>query len=271
MPIFNTQEAKSRRPPGRLPNITRRLADTEAALKRLPDSLRASLAPIITPLVELSKEQSRLNMDLWLRFDALPGKHASTHTGGSDTVASLNDPTAIALANVASPGTAHHALSYDDHVHPVGDDIADVIESLDGIDVDPIDGAAVTDATLRRLFMAILMQLLELEQLLLRRSETESQVKSIALPIRPYSLTATDATLLADTTPERTGAVIYNGSGVVLYVKYGLACSITDYSVQVSGTSGYELPLAGYVGPITGILASGTGTVQVTETVTYGN
>jgi len=178
MPIFNTQEAKSRRPPGRLPNITRRLADTEAALKRLPDSLRASLAPIITPLIEMSKEQDRANLDFWLRFDALPGKHGSTHTGGSDTIASRNDPTAIALANVASPGTAHHALSYDDHVHPVGADISDVIDSLDGIDVDPIDGASVTDATLRRLFSAILLQLLEFERLLLADTDSESVAAS---------------------------------------------------------------------------------------------
>lgn len=271
MPINNTEEAKSRRPPGQLPSITRRVADAEAAMRQLPVSLKAALSPVLSPLLDMARQQDRFNLDQWLRFDALPGKHATTHLDGGDTVVGHDIPTAIKLTNVGDPGDPHDGLAPIGHIHPVGDDIADVIESLDGIDIDPIDGAAVTDASLRRLFYAILMQLLELEQLLLRQKEAESQVKSQALPIRSYSMTATDASVLADTTPQRIGMVIYNASGVVLYIKLGLACSSTDYTLQVPVASGYELPLSGYVGTVTGILASGTGTVQVTETVEYGD
>ena len=136
------------------------------------------LTPLVAPLIDISREQDRFNLDQWLRYDALPGKHASTHLDGNDTVSSNNDPTAITLANVADPGTRHHGVSRDDHVHPVGTDISDVIDSLDGIDVDPIDGAAVTDATLRRLFSAILLQLLEFERLLLADTDSETVAAS---------------------------------------------------------------------------------------------
>lgn len=120
----------------------RHIADTEAALKQLPESLRTAMEPVLKPLLDFARGQARINLDYWLSHDALPGKHASTHLDGGDTVSSNSDPTAIALTNVASPGTAHHGLSKDDHVHPIGDDIASLTpltevttEDINGYDV----------------------------------------------------------------------------------------------------------------------------------------
>jgi hypothetical protein len=74
---------------------------------------------------------------------------------------------------------------------------------------------------------------------------------------------ATSVTLLAANN-NRKGAQIYNDSTAVLYVKFGSTASTTSFTVLMVASAYYEVP-AGYVGIITGVWASATGSARVTE------
>jgi hypothetical protein len=91
----------------------------------------------------------------------------------------------------------------------------------------------------------------------------------------PNSATATlsnvatsnvNATLLASNTA-RKGAVIYNDSLVVMYVKFGTTASSTSFTYYLAAGATLELPTSPglYTGRIDGILASSTGNARVTE------
>lgn len=75
---------------------------------------------------------------------------------------------------------------------------------------------------------------------------------------------ATVVTLAARNGGRRTLS-IFNESTAILYLKYGSAASLTDYTVQVSAGAFYETPQPGYRGIVTGIWASANGFAQVTE------
>ena len=74
------------------------------------------------------------------------------------------------------------------------------------------------------------------------------------------------ATLLASNAA-RKGAVIYNDSLVVMYVKFGTTASATSFTYYLAAGATLELPSSPglYTGRIDGILASSTGTARVTE------
>lgn len=60
--------------------------------------------------------------------------------------------------------------------------------------------------------------------------------------------------------------IIFNNSAAVLYIRFGTtAATSTDFSVAILAQGYYEVPQPLYGGQITGILASGTGTAQVTS------
>lgn len=66
----------------------------------------------------------------------------------------------------------------------------------------------------------------------------------------------------------RLGYIIFNSSGVRLYVKLGTAASSSDYSYYIEDGQMYESPASPtYGGIITGRLASSSGTIRVTEHV----
>lgn len=81
---------------------------------------------------------------------------------------------------------------------------------------------------------------------------------------------AADTVLLAANTG-RMGAYLFNESSAVLYVKFGLAASVTSYTVQIAAGGYYELPNGSggaggvYRGPVNGIWASANGFAMVTE------
>lgn len=78
---------------------------------------------------------------------------------------------------------------------------------------------------------------------------------------------ATSVTLLSANT-SRKGAIVFNDSNAVLYIKLGTTASATSYTVQVASMGYYELPQAGpycYTGRIDGIWASANGNARVTE------
>lgn len=243
----------------------RHIADTEAALKNAPESMRAMLGPVMAPLMSFARQQARLNEDLWMRYDSLPGRHATTHLDGDDSVSSTSDPTAIALTNVADPGTPHSPLSRGDHVHPVGDDIADILELLDGLDADPIFGIPVTDARVRKLLELILLQLYALAGNVVGLLEEDAPVQTIASG--PVAIPATTGVVtLLQPNVSRVGFVIVNAGTQNLFVKYGPNATTTDWTYRVTTNATLELPtVSGYQGIVTGTWDTANGTAQVTE------
>ncbi len=83
-----------------------------------------------------------------------------------------------------------------------------------------------------------------------------------ATPARVATSTSV-ATLLA-ASGSRKMVIISNESAAILYVKYGTAASITDYTYAVAANANLELASPIYGGVLTGILSTGTGNAQVT-------
>ena len=74
---------------------------------------------------------------------------------------------------------------------------------------------------------------------------------------------ASSVTLLAANT-SRFGAMIFNDSTAVLYVKLGATASATSYTVKMDAGDYFEVPYE-YTGIIDGIWASATGSARITE------
>ena len=76
--------------------------------------------------------------------------------------------------------------------------------------------------------------------------------------------TNVNITLLAANT-NRRGAYFYNEGTAACYVKLGTTATIGSFTVQMLGTSFYELPTPVYSGIIDGIWTANTGTMHITE------
>ena len=74
---------------------------------------------------------------------------------------------------------------------------------------------------------------------------------------------ATNVTLLA-ANASRFGAMIFNDSTAILYVKFGATASATSYTVKMDAGDYFEVPYE-FVGQIDGIWASANGYARVTE------
>jgi hypothetical protein len=77
--------------------------------------------------------------------------------------------------------------------------------------------------------------------------------------------TSTSAVPLLAAGAKRNMVLIVNESAAVLSIKFGATASATDYTVALAAGGYYEMPTPAYGGPISGILASGTGNAQVTS------
>jgi hypothetical protein len=76
---------------------------------------------------------------------------------------------------------------------------------------------------------------------------------------------ATSVTVLASNT-SRLGAMVFNDSTQVLYLKMGTTASTSSYTVQLAAGAYYELPQNPlYTGRLDGIWASANGNARVTE------
>lgn len=77
---------------------------------------------------------------------------------------------------------------------------------------------------------------------------------------------ASSVTVLASNS-SRKGAMIFNDSTQVLYLKFGATASATSYTVQISAGAYYELPASPYMftGILDGIWAAANGNARVTE------
>ena len=90
-----------------------------------------------------------------------------------------------------------------------------------------------------------------------------------------YNVTASasDQTLLTSNEARR-GAVIYNDSSALLYIKYMInksdnstlgACSASSFTYAIPAGAVWEAPATPYVGQINGVWASATGAARITE------
>jgi hypothetical protein len=75
---------------------------------------------------------------------------------------------------------------------------------------------------------------------------------------------ASSVSLLAANAARR-GAIIYNDSTAILYVKFGTAASTTSYTYLLVAGATVEFPRPVYTGVVHGIWASATGAARVTE------
>lgn len=85
--------------------------------------------------------------------------------------------------------------------------------------------------------------------------------------LAPVTASATVVTLFTATTGRPVNRrAIFNDSNVALYVKYGSAASLTDWSVKIAIGGYFELPLPLWGGQVTGIWDTGpTGQARLTE------
>ncbi len=75
---------------------------------------------------------------------------------------------------------------------------------------------------------------------------------------------ASSVTLLSANS-SRMGAMIYNDSTAILYVKFGTTASTTSFTVKLYPDAYFNLPDPMYTGRIDGIWASAAGAARVTE------
>lgn len=75
---------------------------------------------------------------------------------------------------------------------------------------------------------------------------------------------ATSVTLLASSA-SRAGAIFFNDSTQVLYLKFGATASTTSFTRKLAAGEHYELPIPLYSGTIDGIWASADGFCRVTS------
>lgn len=87
--------------------------------------------------------------------------------------------------------------------------------------------------------------------------------KSPTATLANVASSATSVTILAANTA-RKGAMIYNDSTQVLYLKFGATASATSFTVPLATNTYYEVP-GGYTGIIDGIWVSANGNARVTE------
>ena len=61
------------------------------------------------------------------------------------------------------------------------------------------------------------------------------------------------------------GRTVFNDSAAVLYLKFGVTASATDYTVQIPAGGYYEFPWPVYAGEVDGIWASANGNARLTS------
>ena len=64
---------------------------------------------------------------------------------------------------------------------------------------------------------------------------------------------------------ERKGAILVNDSSNSLFLKFGIAGSVTDYSTKLYKRAYYEVPIPIFTGPLYGVWDGVDGSVKLTE------
>jgi hypothetical protein len=82
--------------------------------------------------------------------------------------------------------------------------------------------------------------------------------------VTSVTVTTASSTLVSANTSRR-GLVLYNDSGKVVSIKYGTGTTSASFTYKIATGSAFEMPEPIYNGLISGITASGSGPVLVTE------
>lgn len=154
-------EAKSRRKSHALPNLRTKAAKARLAILSQPESVQKIIRPILTAVEEMAREQDDFNRRQWEKDNGLPAEHASTHKGGTDSVAGKGLPIPITLGSSGDRGDPHDGFAPMKHEH--GTEALDFLADLADLTTDPIFGAAVVDMKLAKLLEKILLEILKLE------------------------------------------------------------------------------------------------------------
>lgn len=89
--------------------------------------------------------------------------------------------------------------------------------------------------------------------------------RSATSAVTSVASSASSVTILASNA-SRLGAMVFNDSAQILYLKMGATASTSSYTVQIAAGGYYELPGPSmYTGIIDGIWASADGNARITE------
>lgn len=86
---------------------------------------------------------------------------------------------------------------------------------------------------------------------------------SSAAPIS-NSLSTTQSVLCAANS-DRKGLIIFNTSGVTVFIDYANTVTTSDYAFSLVTGAFYEMPMPIYTGALHAIIASGTASIEVRE------
>lgn len=87
-----------------------------------------------------------------------------------------------------------------------------------------------------------------------------------AATVSIVAASATVVGIFATQTGNRFRRLVFNDSNVALYLKFGTAAALTDFTVKIAIGGYYEFPLPLYGGIVTGIWdAAPTGNARLTE------
>jgi len=116
--------------------------------------------------MSMALTQHELNKRLWDRYNSAPRAHAVTHMGGDDSVETQDLPSAITLGAEGDIGDSTRGYATGGHVHAT--DALDFLLGLEGICVDNLGQAEVTDKGLVQLLEELLLVAYDLRDEALR-------------------------------------------------------------------------------------------------------
>ncbi len=71
--------------------------------------------------------------------------------------------------------------------------------------------------------------------------------------------------VVAPADPLRRQLILMNDSGSVVFVKFGLGATTSNFTVRIAPNTHYEIAINGYGGVVSAVRASGTGPLIVTS------
>jgi hypothetical protein len=91
---------------------------------------------------------------------------------------------------------------------------------------------------------------------------------------RPANATLTQpaitsvSSVIAAANPARRQLIVVNTSGRTVFVAFAATATVAAYTVSIANNAQWESAPNGYTGAVSAIVASGTGTIRVTEVTT---
>lgn len=96
-------------------------------------------------------------------------------------------------------------------------------------------------------------------------SVTELSRRPTGVTVTPVTISTTSQVVAAEN-PLRRHLVLMNDSGSVVYVKFGLGATTSNFTARIPANTYYEIPVNAFSGDVSAVRASGTSSLIVTET-----